>query len=181
MTRANARQIGGNHYKVAPIEVWDIAAMYELNGFQQSILRYVLRYKNKDGIKDLEKARHYLDKLIEVETLLLDGKPSMMRALLRQALETLEADLASPQGHAMLDAGQKAATEHVLSRSRARELYGAEPPLPPDDPGRRMVRIERPYTGQLPLGGADPGRQGGRIAKAARKRPRAVRRAEAAR
>ena len=35
--------------------------------FQMNILKYVTRYTEKNGIEDLEKARFYLDKLIELE------------------------------------------------------------------------------------------------------------------
>jgi hypothetical protein len=163
MTNANTRQVGGSHYKQAPLEVWDIAAMYELNGFQQSILRYVLRYKSKGGIEDLEKARHYLEKLIEVEKLLLDGKPSMMRALLRDALAKLEAEPTNEAAMAALEAGQGWATERV----KQPPLYCADDPPPGFAPGKR-VRIERPGTGELDF---DLQAQGGRprTAKGTRK------------
>jgi len=35
--------------------------------FVFNIVKYVRRYRKKDGLKDLRKARHYLDKLIELE------------------------------------------------------------------------------------------------------------------
>jgi 5-methylcytosine-specific restriction endonuclease McrA len=34
----------------------------------KNIIKYVTRYKEKNGMRDLEKARHYLDKLIEVNS-----------------------------------------------------------------------------------------------------------------
>jgi len=31
------------------------------------VIKYVVRYRSKGGVEDLKKARHYLDKLIEIE------------------------------------------------------------------------------------------------------------------
>ena len=69
MPKANDRQVGGDHYrKVDGEQHWDRVARLGLNYFQAMITRYVERYKHKGGIEDLEKARHFLDKLIELET-----------------------------------------------------------------------------------------------------------------
>lgn len=68
-SKANQRQEGGSHYKMSEgvLEHWDIVAQHELSYFQGNITKYVMRYKKKNGIEDLKKARHYLDKLIELE------------------------------------------------------------------------------------------------------------------
>lgn len=62
-------QIGGNHYKSWPIEVLEFwAANHEhLPATEGAIVKYVCRWRNKDGLKDLRKARHLLDFLIEYE------------------------------------------------------------------------------------------------------------------
>ena len=39
----------------------------ELNGLEFNILKYLARWREKDGIKDLNKIIHYTQKLIEVE------------------------------------------------------------------------------------------------------------------
>lgn len=67
--RADEHQIGGDHYKSEGEQHWDM--MWRLYGepwFVGNITKYVLRYKKKNGLQDLEKAKHYLDKLIELET-----------------------------------------------------------------------------------------------------------------
>jgi hypothetical protein len=65
---ANDYQIGGDHYKKIPGEQhWDRVARLGLNYFQAMITRYVERYRHKNGVEDLKKARHFLDKLIELE------------------------------------------------------------------------------------------------------------------
>jgi hypothetical protein len=41
--------------------------MFQWDYFQGQIIKYLMRWKKKGGVQDLEKARHYLDKYIEVE------------------------------------------------------------------------------------------------------------------
>lgn len=70
---ANDRQEGGDHYrKQSGEQHWDrLVRLYGLEKarcyFIGNITAYVERYLEKDGIKDLKKARHYIDKLIELE------------------------------------------------------------------------------------------------------------------
>ena len=63
---ANARQVGGAHYKDKAIQPWDFIASNKLGYLEGNIIKYVSRWQDKGGIEDLRKARHYLDKLIEV-------------------------------------------------------------------------------------------------------------------
>ena len=63
---ANARQVGGAHYKDKAIQPWDFIASNKLGYLEGNIIKYVSRWQDKGGIDDLRKARHYLDKLIEV-------------------------------------------------------------------------------------------------------------------
>jgi hypothetical protein len=66
--RANDIQVGGNHYKqYGGFQPWDAWWYWKLNPFQAAILKYVVRYREKNGIKDLQKAKHFIDKLIELE------------------------------------------------------------------------------------------------------------------
>lgn len=74
--RANERQIGGDHYtKYGDLQPWDLWLLWNLNGFQATIIKHIVRYRDKLGIEDLEKARHYLDKLIEEERCRLKRNP----------------------------------------------------------------------------------------------------------
>ena len=66
-TTANAIQVGGDHYKAKSIQPWDFIAANQLGYFEGNIVKYVSRWRDKGGINDLKKARHYLDKLIELE------------------------------------------------------------------------------------------------------------------
>lgn len=65
---ANARQVAGNHYKGKAIQPWDYIAGNGLGYFEGNVVKYVSRWRDKGGVADLEKARHYLDKLIEIES-----------------------------------------------------------------------------------------------------------------
>jgi NTP pyrophosphatase (non-canonical NTP hydrolase) len=66
---ANDRQIGGTHYQTNLLngkQHWDI--MWELYGeawFVGAVTKYLTRYKLKEGLTSLDKALHYMDKLIE--------------------------------------------------------------------------------------------------------------------
>lgn len=63
--RANERQVGGSHYGGGEIQHWDLVTMFRWNYFQAQAIRYIMRYLKKNGLQDLEKAQHYLEKLIE--------------------------------------------------------------------------------------------------------------------
>ena len=66
-TDANSIQIGGDHYKSKGIQPWDFIAANDLDYFQGNVIKYVTRFREKNGIQDLEKAQHYLQKLIDIE------------------------------------------------------------------------------------------------------------------
>lgn len=61
---ANEKQIGGEHYK-STYQHWDFVKHTMLDYLPAQITRYVARWRKKDGIKDLEKALHYVEKLIQ--------------------------------------------------------------------------------------------------------------------
>ena len=63
---ANNYQVGGKHYVGQQIQPWDFIVSHDMGFLEGNIVKYVSRYKYKDGLSDLEKALHYLTKLIEV-------------------------------------------------------------------------------------------------------------------
>ena len=65
--RANDRQVAGVHYKVRKHEPWDVIIDWNLGYLDGNAVKYLSRWRLKGGIQDLHKARHYIDKLIEVE------------------------------------------------------------------------------------------------------------------
>lgn len=60
------QQVAGSHYQRA-IQPWDIISEWELDFWEGNVLKYLLRWKHKDGVQDLQKAKHYLEYLIERE------------------------------------------------------------------------------------------------------------------
>ena len=63
---ANEEQVGGRHYIEKSIQPWDYIIANKMGYLEGNIIKYVSRYKEKNGVEDLIKAAHYLDKLIEV-------------------------------------------------------------------------------------------------------------------
>ena len=55
------RQIGGDHYKDMTIQPFEFISKNELTFFQGNVVKYVCRYKQKNGIQDLEKIIHYCE------------------------------------------------------------------------------------------------------------------------
>jgi hypothetical protein len=64
---ANDVQVAGTHYKGKAIQPWDYIVGNNLGYLEGNIVKYVSRWKDKGGVDDLKKARHYLDKLIETQ------------------------------------------------------------------------------------------------------------------
>ena len=62
---ANDKQVAGTHYR-SKIQHWDYVVANDLDYFQGQITKYVTRWKLKNGLTDLHKAQHFLDKYIEV-------------------------------------------------------------------------------------------------------------------
>lgn len=61
---ANDRQVGGNHYKRSKFQPWDWDR-YGVGGLEWTAIKYITRFREKGGIEDLNKAIHFVDKLIE--------------------------------------------------------------------------------------------------------------------
>jgi len=68
MTNANTKQVGGSHYKTAGAQQhWDVAAhLYGEAHFKCTATKYISRWRKKNGVQDLEKSKHYLEKLLEL-------------------------------------------------------------------------------------------------------------------
>ncbi len=62
----NSMQVDGTHYRTE-YQVWDFVENNGLGGLEHAIIKYICRWREKgDGIVDLQKAIHYIDKLIEL-------------------------------------------------------------------------------------------------------------------
>lgn len=63
---ALSRQIGGSHYLKHAIQPNEFVAANNWDAFAQNILKYVVRWRDKAGLNDLEKALHYAHLRIEL-------------------------------------------------------------------------------------------------------------------
>ncbi|HWF62922.1 MAG TPA: DUF3310 domain-containing protein [Nitrospira sp.] len=65
---ANDEQVGGDHYRSKPIQPWDFIIANGIGFLEGNAIKYIARWREKGGVEDLKKARHYIDKLIETES-----------------------------------------------------------------------------------------------------------------
>jgi hypothetical protein len=62
------RQEGGTHYKDLPIQPIEFIHANGIPFCEANAIKYLCRWRKKNGIADLQKAKHYIDLLIELET-----------------------------------------------------------------------------------------------------------------
>jgi hypothetical protein len=60
-------QVGGDHYKSFKIQPIEFIYANDIPYTEGNVIKYVCRWKAKNGIKDLEKAKHYIEMLIQME------------------------------------------------------------------------------------------------------------------
>ena len=63
--KATDKQIGGNHYKGMKIQPIEYIQANDLSYCEANVVKYVSRWKSKNGVEDLLKAKHYIELLIE--------------------------------------------------------------------------------------------------------------------
>lgn len=71
---ALSTQVGGDHYKKLKIQPVQYIHANGLGFIEGSIVKYITRWREKGGVRDLEKIKHFVDLLIELES-----KPDMDR------------------------------------------------------------------------------------------------------
>ena len=64
---ALAVQVDGNHYKSLAIQPIEYIHSNGIQFAEGCVIKYVSRWRTKGGIKDLEKAKHFIELLIELE------------------------------------------------------------------------------------------------------------------
>lgn len=60
-------QVGGSHYLGLKIQPMEYSMANDLNACQHTAIKYITRYKDKNGKQDLLKAKHTIDLLIALE------------------------------------------------------------------------------------------------------------------
>ena len=64
----SANDTGPGHYKDKPMQPWDFIVANNLGYLEGNVVKYISRWRQKNGVEDLRKAKHYIEKLIEVES-----------------------------------------------------------------------------------------------------------------
>lgn len=65
VSKAREYQVSGNHYKNKSIQPIDYIIGNSLGFCEGNVIKYVTRYKDKNGVEDLMKAKQYIEFLIE--------------------------------------------------------------------------------------------------------------------
>ena len=65
MTNANDIQHGGNHYK-SEYSHWDLVCDLSLCYYIANATKYMTRHRKKNGLEDVEKGRHYVQKKLDL-------------------------------------------------------------------------------------------------------------------
>ncbi|SFW53921.1 Protein of unknwon function [Pseudomonas sp. NFACC09-4] len=60
-------QVAGGHYKSLKIQPIEYIHANGIPFAEGSVIKYVTRWRDKGGLADLEKAKHFLELLIELE------------------------------------------------------------------------------------------------------------------
>lgn len=61
------KQVGGSHYKDKAIQPIEYIHANKMGFCEGNVVKYITRWKEKNGVADLEKAKHYIELLIELE------------------------------------------------------------------------------------------------------------------
>jgi len=59
------KQIGGNHYEKQKIQPIEYIEANNLSFCEGNVVKYITRWKYKNGLEDLEKAKWYLERIIK--------------------------------------------------------------------------------------------------------------------
>ena len=64
------------HSKAKPIQLWDFISGNGIPYLEGNAIKYLCRHREKGGVADLEKAKHYIEKLIEISAAAEPASPS---------------------------------------------------------------------------------------------------------
>lgn len=62
------KQVAGSHYKSLKIQPIEFIHANGIPFAEGCVIKYMTRWRDKGGIADLEKAKHFIELLIELET-----------------------------------------------------------------------------------------------------------------
>lgn len=91
------RQVGGDHYSKMKVQPTELITELKCSFYQGNIIKYLSRYKSKNGKQDLEKVIHYAQIAIErqdrrvcVEDAIFHGIPRFCK---ENGLSKIEEDI----------------------------------------------------------------------------------------
>jgi len=61
------KQEGGKHYKGYAIQPIEFIHANNVPYCEANVIKYVMRHREKNGVEDLRKAKHYIELLIDLE------------------------------------------------------------------------------------------------------------------
>lgn len=64
---ALTEQVSGDHYKDKVIQPVEYIYMNGIGYMEGNVIKYITRWKEKGGVNDLKKAKHYIELLIELD------------------------------------------------------------------------------------------------------------------
>jgi len=64
--KANKKQVGGDHYMKYKIQPIEFITENNIPFIEGNIIKYLVRWKDKNGTQDLDKCIHYLELLKEL-------------------------------------------------------------------------------------------------------------------
>ena len=64
-SKASSKQVGGEHYKTLHIQPGEFIRKNGIGWYEGNAIKYICRYKQKNGAEDVRKAIHYLELLLE--------------------------------------------------------------------------------------------------------------------
>lgn len=69
-------QVGGDHYSRFPIQPMEYIEKNKLPFADGCVVKYITRWRFKNGIEDLRKAKHFIEMLISLEEQKIANKES---------------------------------------------------------------------------------------------------------
>jgi len=65
--KSQAKQVGGNHYQKYEIEPIEFITRNNIPFIEGNVIKYLVRWRDKGGIQDIEKCIHYLEMLKDLK------------------------------------------------------------------------------------------------------------------
>ena len=156
--RAYKKQIGGSHYKDLRYQHSEFINGNKLLFAEGNAIKYIVRHSKKNGKEDLEKAKHYIDMIIDrdysnvlpppASTAIAIGMVSAVVALIAWALQLMQAASDRREFSLML-AGCMVCSAAVGLATVMVLTFTSPSLLPAVDAGISLDSIVLPWDGEL--------------------------------